>query len=136
MGKWVISKPYLKNSSNIQTLPDTFSPLRTEYYLEYLDRVGLNIHYPMGMTIPTCSVQGSNIEWDKKKRLKINSDLIQTFIETLIFPPINNLGDYFDDPWDGRKFFDTQYLLLYSCLYILYDRLLSKFDFNKKLLMA
>ena len=48
MGRvWVISKPY----------PITFYPWRIEYYLEHLDRIGLDIHYPMGMAIPSCATQ-------------------------------------------------------------------------------
>ena len=43
---------YGSGLGNIQTIPDYFYPWKIEYYPKYLDRVGLDIHYPMGMTIP------------------------------------------------------------------------------------
>ena len=43
---WVISIPY----------PVELYPLRTGYYPKYLDRVGLDIHYPMGMAIPMYTI--------------------------------------------------------------------------------
>ena len=42
---WIISIPY----------PVKLYPWKTGYYPKHLDRVGLDIHYPMGMTIPNCN---------------------------------------------------------------------------------
>ena len=53
MGKWVISKPYPKYLDNIQTLPNYLLPIKNWVLPRIIGSGRLDIHYPMGMAIPT-----------------------------------------------------------------------------------